>query len=288
MKMPSFRYLRPCSLVEAASLLEQYGDAAQILAGGQSLLPTLSLRLSHPSILIDINRVKDSAQLEECEGVLRCGALVRHAELERSALTRRRVPLLAMALPHVAHMAIRNRGTPCGSVALADPAAEIPACAVALEAEVVLQGVLESRVITAEDFFLGLYETARSPTEVVAELRFPVAGPTDRFGFIELARRRGDFAVVGIAARAYVHDGRVADMRCVIFGCEPKPRVSKAAAELARDAPVGTFPINAVADAMAVEADPMENAQGDAVTKRQQTRTLAARLLTRMFTECAA
>ncbi len=155
MKPPAFEYLQPNSLIEAAGMLEEAGEGAQILAGGQSLLPTLSLRLSSPSLLIDINRVVDSTPLVHCDGVVRCGTRVRHVDLERSTMVKERVPLLALAMPHVAHPAIRNRGTPCGSIALADPAAEIPACALALNADIVLQNSGGRRTVPAEKYFIG-------------------------------------------------------------------------------------------------------------------------------------
>lgn len=263
-------------------MLEQASEGAQILAGGQSLMPTLSLRLSSPSLLIDINRVVDSAPLERQDGVVRCGSRVRHVDLERSSLIRDHVPLLALAMPHVAHPAIRNRGTPCGSVALADPAAEIPACALALKADIVLQSARGRRTVPAEEYFIGLYETARLPTEVVVELRFPEARIDDRFGFVELARRRGDFAIVGIAASAQVECGRVCDLRLVIFGCEPKPRVSAAAHALADGLAARALPIEEIAAAVAHELDPMENSQGDAVTKRDQAYAMTKRVLAQL------
>jgi carbon-monoxide dehydrogenase medium subunit len=287
MKPSAFEYLRPNSLIEAAAMLEEAGDGAQILAGGQSLVPTLSLRLSSPTLLIDINRVADSAPLEHCDGVVRCGVRVRHVELERSTMVRQRAPLLALAMPHVAHPAIRNRGTPCGSIALADPAAEIPACALALNAGIVLQNSAGRRSVPAEEYFIGLYETARLATEVVVELRFPSARSCDRFGFVELARRRGDFAIVGMAAAAQLEGDAIRSLRLVIFGCEPKPRVSAAAGAMAQGRDFRELPIEQIAEAVAAELDPMENAQGDAAAKRQQSYAVAKRVLAQL-TACAA
>src|SRR5271170_3103098 len=282
MKPPPFEYLRPNSLIEAAGMLEQAGEGAQILAGGQSLVPTLSLRLSSPSLLIDINRVVDSAPLEHCDGVVRCGTRVRHVDVERSTMVREHVPLLTLAMPHVAHPAIRNRGTPCGSVALADPAAEIPACALALNADIVLQNSKGRRTVPAGEYFIGLYETARLPNEVVVELRFPEARIGDRFGFVELARRRGDFAIVGIAAAAQVERDQVRNLRLVIFGCEPKPRVSAVAHTMAQGRDFRKLPIEQIADAVAAELDPMENSQGDAAAKRQQAYAMAKRVMAQL------
>jgi len=282
MKPPAFEYLRPNSLIEAAGMLEQAGEGAQILAGGQSLVPTLSLRLSFPSLLIDINRVVDSAPLERCDGIVRCGSRIRHVDVERSTLIREYVPLLALAMPHVAHPAIRNRGTPCGSVALADPAAEIPACALALNADIVLQNSKGRRTVPAGEYFIGLYETARLPNEVVVELRFPEARIGDRFGFVELARRRGDFAIVGIAAAAQVECDEIRNLRLVIFGCEPKPRVSAAAHAMTQGLEFRKLPIEEIAAAVAEELDPMENLQGDATAKRQQAYAMAKRVMSQL------
>src|SRR5262249_42369531 len=157
-------------LLEAAQLLKSSGEGAQILAGGQSLVPALNLRLSRPTTLVDINRAEDSVPLSEGDGVLRCGARVRHAELERSPLVQRLTPLLSLAVPYVGHAAIRNRGPPGGGGALADPAAEIPACAVALQAQIILQGPDGQRSVAAGEYFRGLYDTDRAPDELVAEI----------------------------------------------------------------------------------------------------------------------
>src|SRR5262245_15335122 len=201
MKARAFLYRRPRDLDEALSLLADHAGA-QVLAGGQSLIPTLNMRLSAPEMLVDINRIDALRGVEERGGGIRIGALVRHAEVLESGLVARRVPLLAMAIPHVAHMAVRNRGTTCGSLALADPAAEMPAVAVALDAEIVLKGHGATRTVKARDFFEGLYQTARSDNELIAEVLLPAAQPDEVFGFSELSRRHGDFATVGVAARA--------------------------------------------------------------------------------------
>jgi carbon-monoxide dehydrogenase medium subunit len=207
-------------------------------------------------------------------------------DLERSTMIKEHVPLLALAIPHVAHPAIRNRGTPCGSVALADPAAEIPACALALNADIVLQNSAGRRSVPAEEYFVGLYETARLPTEVVVELRFPAAQSGDRFGFVELARRRGDFAIVGIAAAAKLEGDGIRSLRLVMFGCEPKPRVSVSARNMAQGCEFRELPIEQIAEAVAAELDPMENAQGDAAAKRRQAYALAKRVMVQL-TACA-
>lgn len=288
MKAPPFGYVRARTLAEAATMLAQCGEGAQILAGGQSLVPTLNLRLSRPGVLVDINRVSDAVPLREIDGMVEFGATVRHSDVERSALVQERVPLLAQAITHVGHPAVRNRGTPCGSVALADPAAEIPACALALGARIVLQGPDAVRTVMAADYFRGLYETVREPTEVVTKLQFPQATPHDRFGFVELARRHGDFAIVGIVVAARVDGGRIEQFRLVVFGCEPIVRVSAAAAALAVGRSWTGLPVREIAAEVARALDPMENAQGDANTKRRQARALAERVLHNMGMQNAA
>ena len=194
MKAPAFGYTKPASLKEALELLKHPG--AKALAGGQSLIPSLNMRLSSPELLVDIGGLKELAKIEVVKDVVRVGALVTHARLEKSAEIKKRVPLLAQAAPHVAHAAIRNRGTIGGSLALADPAAEYPAVAVALDAAL----VTSERRIEASKFFLGLFETALKPGELLTAVEFPIAKASDKSVFLELTRRHGDYAIVGLAA----------------------------------------------------------------------------------------
>lgn len=199
MKASSFSYAKPRSLSEALDLLERHGEGARLLAGGQSLIPSLNMRLSSPEILIDIGGLPLRG-ISRTDGALRIGALVTHAEIERSEEVKRQVPLLAEAVPHIAHAAIRNRGTIGGSLALADPAAEYPACALALDATIVASGRKGERRIKAADFFKGLYETDLRPGEVLTSVEIPVQRKDERSAFLELARRQGDYAIVGLAA----------------------------------------------------------------------------------------
>ncbi len=191
---------------EVFELLERHGEAARILAGGQSLIASLNMRLSAPALLVDIGGLEALARIESGEGVLRVGALVTHARLERSPEIARHVPLLAQAAPHVAHAAIRNRGTLGGSLALADPAAEYPACALALEAVLLVAGRKGERRVRAADFFKGLFETDLKPGELLTDVDFPAARASDKSVFLELTRRHGDYAIIGLAA----HNGRFA------------------------------------------------------------------------------
>jgi carbon-monoxide dehydrogenase medium subunit len=223
MKPAPFDYHRPASLTETFELLDRYGDDGRILAGGQSLVPALNMRLATPRALIDINRLPglDAIRLTP-EGLL-IGALARHEAVERSALVREHAPLIALAMPHVGHAAIRTRGTFGGSLALADPAAELPACVVALDAIIRVEGRGGRRDVEAADFFRGIYTTALEPGELVTAVVIPRAQPRWRFEFRELARRHGDFALVGLAAAARPANGALEDCRLVFFGVGPAP-----------------------------------------------------------------
>ena len=215
MKAPSFAYAKPQSLAEAFDLLEHPG--AKVLAGGQSLIPTLNMRLSAPELLVDINGLQGLRGISVEQGVVRIGALTTHAQVEKSEDIRKHVPLLAEAIRHVAHPAIRNRGTLGGSVALADPAAEYPACLVALDASIVVAGKGGERIVKAEDFFKGLFEVDLQPGELVVAAEIRAILKDERSAFLELARRHGDYAIVGLAAH------RSKGNRFVFFGAGATP-----------------------------------------------------------------
>jgi aerobic carbon-monoxide dehydrogenase medium subunit len=217
LKAPSFAYAKPRSLTEAFELLERPG--AEILAGGQSLIPTLNLRLSAPELLVDITGVKGISKIEVLDRMVRIGALCTQAELERSAEIKDHLPLIAEAVSHIAHPAIRNRGTLGGSLALADPAAELPACALALEAVLIVSGKRGERRVNAADFFKGLFETDLRHGEVLIGAEFPKA---DKSVFLELTRRQGDYAIVGLAGVSKASQKRIA-----FFGVGGKPVLIK-------------------------------------------------------------
>jgi aerobic carbon-monoxide dehydrogenase medium subunit len=198
LKAPAFAYAKPASLREALELLGQPG--AKALAGGQSLIPSLNMRLSSPELLVDITGLPGLSEIKVSNGLVRIGALVTHARIEQSAEVKKHIPLLAQAVPHIAHAAIRNRGTIGGSLALADPAAEYPACAVALEAVLILKSKTAERRVKAEQFFKGLFETDLKPGELLVAAEFPEAKQGDRSVFLELTRRQGDYAIIGLAA----------------------------------------------------------------------------------------
>jgi carbon-monoxide dehydrogenase medium subunit len=200
-KPAPFAYARAASLNEAIGLLGEKPDA-KLLAGGQSLIATLNMRLSAPSLLVDINGLDELRGIRRKDGMIEIGAMTRHVEAERSKDIAEYAPLIAMALPHIGHPAIRNRGTIGGSVAFADPAAELPACFLALGGEADIAGPKGKRTVKADDFFKGLFETALGPQDVLTAIRLPAADKNTRIGFAELSRRLGDYAICGLAATA--------------------------------------------------------------------------------------
>ena len=225
MKPAPFAYKKARTLDEAVALLCEHKDA-RLLAGGQSLIATLNMRLSAPSVLIDINGINGSNGLggiAETNGAVEIGALVRHVQAERSDVIARLAPLIARAMPHIGHAAIRNRGTLGGSIAFADPAAELPACLMALDGEVEATGPKGKRTIRAADFFKGLFETALGPQEILTAIRIPAATKDTRVGFAELARRHGDYAIVGLAASARGDGKGLKDVRLSFFGAGDTP-----------------------------------------------------------------
>ncbi len=200
MKPPRFQYCAPDMLDEALALLDRYGEDVKVLAGGQSLIPLLNMRLAGPDYLLDINHLSELNYIEPEDGYLAIGATVRQRQLERSALVLEQHPLLNDVVQHIGHMQIRNRGTVVGSIAHADPAAELPALLTCLGGEAVAQSIHGERVMKAEEFFTGYLSTALEPTEMLTEVRFPWIPPQAGWAFMEFARRSGDYALVGAAA----------------------------------------------------------------------------------------
>ena len=213
MKAPSFAYAKPRTLAEAFELIERPG--AKILAGGQSLIPSLNMRLSAPELLVDITGLAGLSNIEAKNAAVRIGALCTHAMVERSPEVREHLPLLAEAMPHIAHPAIRNRGTLGGSLALADPAAELPACAVALDAVLIIASRKGERRVRAVEFFKGLFETDLKQGEILVGAEFPKA---EKSAFVELTRRHGDYAIVGLAAVTKQRERRIS-----LFGFADRP-----------------------------------------------------------------
>lgn len=227
MKAPNFRYLRPLSLQHAYEVLSQHAGDAVPVAGGQSLLAGLNMRLSSPQVLVDIGDLPELSVSSYSESEIRLGALTRHVEVLNSQALRQRIPLLPRAVSYVAHAAIRNRGTLGGSLAYADPAAELPACVVALNATIVIGSLAGEREVDATNFFTGLMETALRPGELILAVRFPAPLSRTRFAFGEFTRRHGDFAVVGLAATAVIDGDRIDAARVVYFGCVDRAKVAQ-------------------------------------------------------------
>ena len=271
MKPAPFAYTRAKTLKEAVTLLAKHKDDARLLAGGQSLIATLNMRLSAPDLLIDINGIKNLNGIAKKGKYVEIGALARHAQVERSDLIARHAPLIALAMPHIGHPAIRNRGTFGGSIAFADPAAELPACLLALGGEIDIAGPRGKRKVKADAFFKGLFETALRPQEMITAVRVPAADKATRVGFAELARRHGDYAIVGLAANARSNGKRLADVRLAFFGVGNTPvRPKKAEAALA------SGDIDAAVKAL--DLDPNDDVQATAKTKKHLAGVLLRRV----------
>jgi aerobic carbon-monoxide dehydrogenase medium subunit len=223
MKLPHVDYEAPRAVSEAVELLAEHLDEASVLAGGQSLIPLLALRLAQPALLIDINGVDELSGVSMTDGWVAIGAMTREYVAEESGTIADAAPLLAAALPLIGHEAIRSRGTVGGSLAHADPAAELPAVARALDAEFVVRGPSGERVIPASEWFEGYLTTSRQPDELLTEVRFPAAGPGTGVSFQEVARRHGDFAMVGLATSVTLSDGVISDARLALAGVSDVP-----------------------------------------------------------------
>ena len=232
MKPAQFNYVRAKSVDQVLDLLERPTGYTKVLAGGQSLNPTLNMRLSAPDVLIDINDLDELKGIALQGEMLHIGALTRHVELERSELVARHTPLLAKAIEHVAHAAIRNRGTIGGNVSLADPASELPACCVALDARFTIQNKQGTRTTRARDYFKDLYETDLQENDLLTSISFPVAKQNSVCGFREFVRRRGDFASTGLAVNAELEDGVFTSFSPVFFAVANTPVLAAGIAQL--------------------------------------------------------
>ena len=282
MKAPRFAYARPASVAQALALLAEHRDEARVLAGGQSLVPMLNFRVAAPKVLVDINRIAGLSGIKVAKDTIRIGALTRHVELERSADIARHLPLVAQAMPHIAHPAIRNRGTFGGSCALADPAAELPACALALGATFVIAGKKGERRVAAQDFFRGLYATALKAGELLVAAEFPRAKPGYASAFGELARRHGDYAMVGIAAHGSTQGGKFADMRVAFFGVGDRPARAAQFERTLEGKPAAAATIEGALAKLDADLDPRADLHASAAMKRHLAKVLAGRVLRQM------
>jgi carbon-monoxide dehydrogenase medium subunit len=280
MKPAAFDYQAPESLDEALALLAQRGGDAKVLAGGQSLIPVMSFRLAQPAFLVDLNRIGELAFLRKTgNGGLALGAMTRQRRLERDPLVKEVAPLLAEAVPFIAHPQIRNRGTLGGSLSHADPAAELPALAVALRARLRLRRTGSERWVEARDFFAGLFTTALAPDEILAEIEIPPLPPRTGWSFMEVARRHGDYAQVGLAALVTLEeDGRCREARLVFLSVGDRPVETPQAAGLLAGEKLTPEVIAAAADKAAIdEMNPGSDVHASAAFKRHLARVLTKR-----------
>ena len=279
MKAPAFSYARPRRLSDVLSLLEKHGDEARLLAGGQTLLATLNMRLSEPALLIDMQSVQELKGLSVAGNCLRVGAMVTHSEIEASPLVAQHAPLLRMAAPHIAHRAIRNLGTFGGSIAYGDPAAEWPACLLALDGMVLARGLNGERRIAARDFFTGLYTTELAANEIIVACEIPLATSTHRFVFDELARRHGDYAVVGLAVSSQWNDGVLDQVRLAWLGVGNMPLRSTATEQVLQGQRLSDALLAQALETLRSELQPEADLTHSAAAKRHLAGVMLKRAL---------
>ena len=279
MKPPPFEYHAPETVNEALALLTQHGDEAKALAGGQSLIPVLNFRLARPAVLVDLNRI-DALRGIEANGSLTIRAMTRQREAERSAAIAQRAPLLTEALGWVAHPQIRTRGTIGGSVAHADPAAELPAVMLALDARFRLRRGSTERTLRADEFFTGLFTTALAVDELLVAIEIPAPAPRTGSAFVEVARRHGDFALVGVAAMVELDDsGLCRAVRLAYVNAGPGPFRSAGAERALQGQRFEREVLRAAADAAVADARPGSDVHASADYRRQLVRVLTERAL---------
>jgi aerobic carbon-monoxide dehydrogenase medium subunit len=277
MKLPPVEYEAPETVTEAVDLLAEQQDEASVLAGGQSLIPLLALRLARPAVLIDINGIDELSGVSAADGWTAIGAMTREYMAEESELVAGTVPLLAAALPFIGHEAIRSRGTIGGSLAHSDPAGELPAVARALDAELVVRSKSGERVVPAAEWFEGYFMTARRPDELLVQVRFPTAEPGTGVSFGEVARRHGDFAIVGLAVSLTLADGAITNARLALSGVSDVPVRATAAEDLL----MGERPSTGLFDEAARRATDDVNPPADLNGSSDYRKTVAAVLVRR-------
>jgi carbon-monoxide dehydrogenase medium subunit len=281
MKPPAFEYLAAESEQQALELKERYGDDARFLAGGQSLVPAMNYRLVQPAVLIDLNRVASLAGIAKAkDGAIRIGAMTRHRSVERDAVLALEQPLLGMAMCNVAHPQVRNRGTLGGNLANADPASEMPAVLLALDAQVLARSSKGERWVGLEQFSRGIYSTALTETEMLTEISVPPLPPNARTCFMEVARRRGDFAMIGVAVVIKVDEAGICRFaRIALCNAGPGPVLAKKAADILLGHTVSDDTLKAAADAAAQEIDPPGSLQASPAYQRHLAGVVTYRAL---------
>ena len=279
MKPPAFDYAVAETVDDATARLAEYGDDAKLIAGGQSLVPMMNFRLVSPAVLIDIRKISQPDAIEEAEGHVRIGALTRHRALETSGLIADRFPVLTAAMEHVAHLAIRNRGTIGGSLCHADPAAELPAIAMLLDARISVARHGSERVIEARDFFEGALWTAVGDDEIVTHIDIPLLPTGTGWGFNEFARRHGDFGLAGAAATVTVSAGRATETRIALLGVGETPVRAHAAEQLLTGGGFEPDELAAAVAAVRVGINPTDDLHASADYRRHLAGVLAERAL---------
>ena len=282
MKAAAFTYARATSVVNALELLAAHGDKAKVLSGGQSLMPAMNLRLTSPELIVDIGELAELRGILVRGDALTIGALTRHVDIQKSREIAIHAPLLADAIAHVAHPAIRNRGTVGGSLAHADPASELPACMVALGATIVARGPEGERRIAAQQFFTGIYETALTPKELLVAVEVPLARKDSVHFFHEFARRQGDYAIIGLATQAELSGDGFADLRLGYLAVGDRPLLARAASKLVNVSI--TLEILAEASAaLSAELEPHEDQQASAAMRRHLAKVLLTRCVSSLL-----
>ena len=282
MKASAFSYARATSVANALELLATHGDGAKLLSGGQSLMPAMNLRLISPELIVDIGEIAELRGIAVTGDVVRIGALTRHVDLLESPDIATRAPLLTKAVAHIAHPAIRNRGTLGGSLAHADPASELPACMVALDATIIVRGQAGERRVPAADFFTGIYETVLSAQELLVAVELPAAKKKSASFFEEFARRRGDYAIVGLAAQAIVEGDRLADLRLAFFAVGDRPVLARAATRLVNTTVTPAL-LSDASNALGEELDPSDDQQASAAMRRHLSKVLLVRCVSALL-----
>ena len=282
MKASAFAYARATSVKNALELLSMHGERAKVLSGGQSLLPAMNLRLIAPELVIDVGDLAELRGVVVKGDTLAIGALTRHVDLLKSPEIGAHAPLLRDAVAHVAHPAIRNRGTVGGSLAQADPASELPACMLTLGATIIARGPAGERRIAANEFFAGIYETTLRPQELLTAVELPLVPQDSTHFFQEFARRHGDYALVGLAAQAAVRDGRFADLRLGFFAVGDRPLLAKSGGKLV-DVAITPDVLAEAASALSDELNPLEDQQATPAMRRHLAKVLLMRCVSSLL-----
>jgi len=282
MKAAAFAYARATSVSNALELLVAHGEGAKVLSGGQSLMPAMNLRLISPELIVDIGEIAELRGIAVTGNIVRIGALTRHVDLLRSPEIAAHAPLLTEAIAHIAHPAIRNRGTIGGSLAHADPASELPACMVALNAIIIIRGQAGERRIAARDFFTGIYETALSAQELLVAVELPAVRENSVHFFHEFARRHGDYAIAGLAAQAIVEGEVIADLRLAFFAVGDRPILAKTAEKLVKTTITPAI-LSEASTALGAELDPHHDQQASASMRRHLAKVLLARCVSALL-----